>query len=118
MRHLKTILIALLIVAVIVALFFLPVREWLVLLQTQVKSFGVLAPLVYGLAYVVATLLLIPGSVLTLGAAPLFGFWQGLLIVVISANVAALCAFPLMCQHHSVTIHSYTIWHHQQTATI
>jgi uncharacterized membrane protein YdjX (TVP38/TMEM64 family) len=60
-----------------------------------VKSFGILAPLAYGLVYVVATLLLIPGSVLTLGAAPLFGFWQGLLIVVISANTAALCAFLL-----------------------
>ena len=95
MRHGKTILFVLLVVAALAALWLLPVRAWLVLLQAEIKSFGVLAPVIYALVYVIATLLLIPGSVLTLGAGPLFGFWQGFAIVVVSANLAALCAFLL-----------------------
>ena len=95
MRRSKNILLGLAVVAVLAALWLLPLRAWLVLLQTQIKGLGVLAPLAYALVYVVATLLLIPGSVLTLGAAPLFGFWQGLLIVIVSANLAAFCAFLL-----------------------
>ena len=95
MRRSKNILLGLAVVAVLAALWLLPLRAWLVLLQTQIKGLGVLAPVAYALVYVVATLLLIPGSVLTLGAAPLFGFWQGLLIVIVSANLAAFCAFLL-----------------------
>lgn len=91
----KIILLALVALIIIALLWLLPVREWLVLLQAQIKSYGVLAPVVYALVYIIATLLLIPGSVLTLGAGPLFGFWQGFLIVVISANLAALCAYLL-----------------------
>lgn len=94
-RQRKTIFIALLALAVIAALWLLPVRVWLLALQANIKSFGLLAPVIYALVYILATLLLIPGSVLTLGAAPLFGFWQGFFIVVISANLAALVAFLL-----------------------
>jgi len=91
----KTILSFLIVTTVVALLWLLPVKVWLLALQANIKSFGWLAPVIYALVYVVATILLVPGSVLTLGAAPLFGFWQGLIIVVISANLAALCAFWL-----------------------
>lgn len=45
------------------------------------------------LLYVVACVLLVPGSVLTLGAAAVFGFWRGLLLVSLGATLGATAAF-------------------------
>lgn len=74
---------------------FLPVRHWFAQFQGVIESLGALGPLVFVLAYVVLTVLLVPGSALTLGAGALFGLWWGALIVIIGANLAALCAFLL-----------------------
>ena len=64
------------------------VREW-------VAAFGPAAPLVYGLIYVLAVVLLIPGSSLTIGAGFAFGLGLGTLVVTVSANVGAALAFLL-----------------------
>lgn len=74
---------------------FLPVREWFAQFQGVLESLGPLGPIVFVLAYVVLTVLLVPGSALTLGAGAIFGLWWGALIVISGANVAALCAFLL-----------------------
>ena len=54
---------------------------------------GVLGGFVYGAVYVAATLLMVPGSVLTIGAAYLFGFAGGLAVVWPSATAAAALGF-------------------------
>jgi uncharacterized membrane protein YdjX (TVP38/TMEM64 family) len=91
----KVWLVALLIAAVGVALWVLPVGDGLKYLQSWIESLGPLAPIGYVLLYVATTVLLIPGSVLTIGAAGIFSFWKALAVVVIGANLGALGAFWL-----------------------
>jgi uncharacterized membrane protein YdjX (TVP38/TMEM64 family) len=71
----------------------LPLDEWLRDFQKQVTGMGVMGGVLYGLVYVVAALLLVPGSVLTVGAGVVFGLAWGTLIVAIAATTAAGMAF-------------------------
>ncbi len=72
---------------------FLPLAEWLHSLEGWIAGLGILGGFVYGAVYVVATLLLVPGSVLTIGAAYLFGIAGGIAVVWPSATVAAAVGF-------------------------
>ena len=58
-----------------------------------IDSLGVLGPLVFILAYVVATVGFIPGSALTIGAGLLFGLWKGVMVVSIASITGACLAF-------------------------
>lgn len=78
-----------------VLLRYLPVGNWLVESQSLIKSLGPFAPIAYVLVYVITTVLMIPGSLLTIGAGGLFGLWLGFAVVVAGANIGALCAFLL-----------------------
>ncbi|HEX6065838.1 MAG TPA: TVP38/TMEM64 family protein [Longimicrobiales bacterium] len=62
-------------------------------LAEWVSAQGAAAPLLFGAAYVIATVLLVPGSVLTLAAGALFGLWRGTAIVLVAASVGATGAF-------------------------
>lgn len=95
MKSKKLWLVVLLVVALGFLLRSLPVGIWLTELQNSIKELGAFAPICYVLVYVATTLLLIPGSVLTIGAAGIFSFWKGLAVVVIGANLGALGAFWL-----------------------
>ena len=59
----------------------------------RIADLGVWAPLVFVAAYMLATVLLIPGSVLTLGAGAVFGLGWGLVWVTLGANLGAQAAF-------------------------
>ena len=80
-------------IALFVAMRFLPVQSWGISLSQWIDSLGYLGPLVFILTYAIATAAFIPGSVLTLVAAAVFGFGWGLLWVSIGANVGANLAF-------------------------
>ncbi|MBI1766296.1 MAG: TVP38/TMEM64 family protein [Acidobacteria bacterium] len=95
MQKLKPLLLLALLLATGSAFLFLPMRQWFLLLQGHIEALGVLAPFVVVVAYVALTVLLIPGSALTLGASTIFGFWKGLAIVLAGANLGALCSFLL-----------------------
>jgi len=95
MKNKKLWLGILLIIGCGVLLRFLPIGAWLSELQNWIKGFGAFAPIGYVLLYVMTTLLLIPGSVLTIGAAGIFSFWKALVVVLIGANLGALGAFLL-----------------------
>ncbi|MGL6345094.1 MAG: TVP38/TMEM64 family protein [Waterburya sp.] len=58
-----------------------------------VDNLGAVAPLVFILIYVIATVAFLPGSVLTLGAGVLFGVIKGSVYVFIGATLGATLAF-------------------------
>ena len=58
-----------------------------------VESFGILAPIAYGLFYIAITLLGISAAAFTILAGVIFGTFKGLIIVVIAATIAATIAF-------------------------
>lgn len=58
-----------------------------------IEPFGVLAPLAFGVLYVLAVLLFVPATAFTIAAGVLFGTWLGLGIVLIAAIISAGLAF-------------------------
>jgi uncharacterized membrane protein YdjX (TVP38/TMEM64 family) len=88
-------MIALAILVMGVVFLLLPIRQWILPLQDEIRNLGPIAPIVVAAGYIALTVLLIPGSVLTLIAGGIFGLWKGLVIVVIGANIGALCSFLL-----------------------
>lgn len=95
MQKLKPFLLIVLLLALGFGFLVLPLRQWFLLLQGHIEALGPLGPLVVIVAYVLLTVLLIPGSALTLGTSTIFGLWKGLVIVLIGANLGALSSFLL-----------------------
>ncbi|HSK31522.1 MAG TPA: TVP38/TMEM64 family protein, partial [Candidatus Limnocylindria bacterium] len=91
----KSIVIVMLLVAVITGLFFLPVRQWFLAFEDYVRQLGGLGPLLVIIAYVASTVFFIPGSALTIASGTLFGLTTGFIVVLIGANLGALCSFLL-----------------------
>ena len=58
-----------------------------------ISSLGALAPVVFIFAYIVACVLFIPGSILTIGAGVLFGVVRAAIYVSIGATIGATLAF-------------------------
>lgn len=88
-------------VAFVLILYFLtPVRDYLspegfAQLEQWLRAQGVLAPLIFGLIYIAATVFALPGSVLTIGGGLLFGAWWGTLVNWLSASIGAMISFLL-----------------------
>ena len=62
-------------------------------LEAWITQFGPWAPVVFFCAYVLATLLFLPGLLFTLAAGALFGPYIGTLIALVGATVGATAAF-------------------------
>jgi pyruvate/2-oxoglutarate dehydrogenase complex dihydrolipoamide dehydrogenase (E3) component/uncharacterized membrane protein YdjX (TVP38/TMEM64 family) len=95
MKRSKVILIVLLAAAVFIGFLFLPVRSWFMHFEGYVQSLGAIGPVVVVLVYVICTVLLVPGSAITIGSGTLFGLQTGFIVVVLGANLGALCSFLL-----------------------
>lgn len=81
--------------ALLGAFLLLPVNRWALLLVEWIRGAGALGALVYGLTYVSATLLLLPGSILTAGAGFAYGPLWGTLLVSPVSVLAATISFVL-----------------------
>ena len=71
----------------------LDARAWLVSALEWIRGLGPWAPVVFCALYVVACVLLLPGSVLSVGAGAVFGLVKGIAVVSISATLGATAAF-------------------------
>jgi uncharacterized membrane protein YdjX (TVP38/TMEM64 family) len=95
MKANKTIILILALAAIVAGVLFLPVRQWFTEFDSYVKSLGAVGPFVVVLVYVICTVLFIPGSAITIGSGTLFGLQTGFIVVVLGANLGALCSFLL-----------------------
>lgn len=87
--------IALIVAALISVSIFWPVHEWMQAVIVWVKDSGAWGVAVFAVIYIIATVLFLPGSILTLGAGFVYGpFWGTLLISPVSV-LAAFIAFSL-----------------------
>ncbi|MBM43413.1 MAG: hypothetical protein CMJ36_00145 [Phycisphaerae bacterium] len=70
-------------------------EPWMPDIRTWVKSLGAWGPLAYCLLFIVLTALFFPESVVAIAAGTLFGFWMGILWVVVAGTLGALLIFAI-----------------------
>ncbi len=85
--------IALLILLLSFIPYFLPVGKFIEDYVHWIESFGWLGIILFSAAYVVGTVLFVPGSLLTIGAGIAFGIFGGTIIALLSATLGASLAF-------------------------
>ena len=88
---------SLVLVVLMGAWFLLPVSEWLKSFNQWIESLGVWGYVIFAAVYIIATVLLAPGSPLTIAAGLAFSGWAFPLIVV-AATIGAGLAF-LVARH-------------------
>lgn len=78
---------------------YLAIKTWGVptcaTLVAGIQNFGWQAPLAFFVAYVLATVGFVPGTIVTLLAGMVFGWWKGTLLVIFAATTGATLAFLL-----------------------
>jgi uncharacterized membrane protein YdjX (TVP38/TMEM64 family) len=84
--------------ALLVASRVLPLERWITQFQRWVEGLGAWAPVIYGAVYVAATVLLVPGALLTIGAGLIFGVVRAFVLVLAAATVSAALSF-LIARH-------------------
>jgi len=89
---LRVILFSLLSIGIVLAIIYRDAIDILVI-QSWVEQSGALAPLVFMLIYVLATVFFIPGSVLTLAGGALFGPVMGVFYNLTAATIGAMLSF-------------------------
>ncbi|WP_337885998.1 TVP38/TMEM64 family protein [Fischerella thermalis] len=90
---LKLVLLSCLAVSLIIAAKQLNIEEWLQTSITWIESLGSWGAIAFIIIYNIATLLFIPGSLLTLKGGCLFGIVWGSIYVLIAATIGATFAF-------------------------
>lgn len=86
------ILLALAVVAAFMAWHFLPIESWSQDFTAWIESLGIWGIVAFAFLYVTGTLLLAPGSVMSIAAGVAFGLW-GVPLVLVSATIGAGLAF-------------------------
>lgn len=86
---------ALVAVAFLAAWFVLPLRDWLQVFTAWTGGTGWPGYVLFAGVYIIASLLLAPGALLTIAAGLSFGWSGGLAIVALAASLAAMLAFAL-----------------------
>jgi uncharacterized membrane protein YdjX (TVP38/TMEM64 family) len=90
--HLRWISFAAIAVSLFLLIRLLPIARLSGVLQTWIESLGVWGPIALGVVYIIAALLFVPGSLLTLAAGAIYGLTLGTVIVSIASTTAAALA--------------------------
>ena len=89
----KLVLLIVAVAGLFAAFNFLPLNSYLARFFDDVQSIGIAGPAILAAVYVVATVLVVPGTILTLGAGFTFGLLWGTIAISIGSTLGALCAF-------------------------
>ena len=89
----KVIMLVIIILGAIAGMMLLPVKDWLVGILEWTQGLGIWGPVFVAAFYIVACVLFLPGSVLTLGAGFLFELPVGTITVSIGSTLGACAAF-------------------------
>ncbi|NEP39055.1 MAG: TVP38/TMEM64 family protein [Okeania sp. SIO2H7] len=93
-NKLKTIAIIVAVVALLVlAQQYFDIQQRLIDALNWIRDLGAIAPIVFIIIYILAAVLFIPGSLLTLGAGFIFGVIKGSIFVSIASTLGATLAF-------------------------
>lgn len=93
--YVKGVIFLLLILAAIAVLRMLDLQHWLRHALASLEGLGMWAPLGFVFLYVLATVCMVPGVILTLGAGVLFGVLKGSVLVSLGSILGATGAFLL-----------------------
>ena len=96
--YLKLGLVLAAVAVVAVAARMLPLADWLAAFNERVVGLGVAGMILFALLYAAATVLLVPGSLLTLASGASFGLLPGFVTVLFGATLGAALAF-LVSRH-------------------
>jgi uncharacterized membrane protein YdjX (TVP38/TMEM64 family) len=88
-------ILALVVIALLIAGYFLPAGQWLTEFNHWVQEQGAWGAVWFGLIYVLCTVLFVPGSILTLGAGAIYGPVWGTILISLASTTGAACAFLL-----------------------
>jgi uncharacterized membrane protein YdjX (TVP38/TMEM64 family) len=81
-----------LLIAVVAAWYFLPVKDWVQSFSAWIQGLGAWGAVVFASVYVIAVVALAPAEIMSIAAGFIFGPW-GFPLVVISATTGATLAF-------------------------
>ncbi|MBI1921982.1 MAG: TVP38/TMEM64 family protein [Geobacter sp.] len=91
--RLKLLLAVVIVVILLATAKYFNVQELLKSALKWIADLGIWGPIIFIAIYILACVLFIPGSILTLGAGVIFGVVKGAAIVSIAATLGATCAF-------------------------
>ena len=92
-RNIKLIIFILVAAALVAAGIFLDVNTYLRQLLDWIREQGIVGVVIFAVVYIAATVLFVPGSILTLGAGFVYGVVWGSVYVSIASTIGATAAF-------------------------
>ncbi len=93
LRWVRLASLAIILVSLVLLARLLPVDRVVALLSTRVEQLGVWGPSAFAGTYVLAAILFVPGSTLTLAAGAVFGLIVGTIVVSVASTAAAVISF-------------------------